>query len=323
MSILLFSPFIIQIIIWIVVWVVIGSIFGFATNAIIRNKGYQENWFWWGFFFGLIAMLVALSKPEKVEPQRTQIDSGGNAGGQAGGQGQSTYQNSANILNTVAGDALSEKDSRAKNDGEGDVDILRIPIAQYNHASRLKPRDLTCKPYRGQYAFAIKLSSFWERNISAVMTDIILHTTLGGIYAVKDIGFMNFQREDSCIISGMTQYPLPKAQFIMIEKADIIIKKYVEDGRTIELSEEEIRLSPLEEELRKADIREKLIREAEKMESAEQIYEYLLKYNKDNEMADELLMGLVKDQVFIEHMCGIRKEACIEKMKTYFEEGGI
>ncbi len=45
--------------------IIVGCIFGFATNAIIRNKGYQENWFWWGFFFGFIAMLVALSKPNR------------------------------------------------------------------------------------------------------------------------------------------------------------------------------------------------------------------------------------------------------------------
>lgn len=44
--------------------IVQGIIFGVATNAIISNKGYDENWFWWGFFFGIIAMLVALSKPE-------------------------------------------------------------------------------------------------------------------------------------------------------------------------------------------------------------------------------------------------------------------
>ena len=48
----------------IAVIIVQGIIFGIATNAIISNKGYDENWFWWGFFFGLIAMLVALSKPE-------------------------------------------------------------------------------------------------------------------------------------------------------------------------------------------------------------------------------------------------------------------
>ena len=41
-----------------------GSVWGAATNAIIRNKGYDENWFWWGFFFAFIAVLVAFSKPQ-------------------------------------------------------------------------------------------------------------------------------------------------------------------------------------------------------------------------------------------------------------------
>ena len=41
---------------------------GFATQAIIENRGYTENWFWWGFLFGIIAMLVALSKPRYKAP---------------------------------------------------------------------------------------------------------------------------------------------------------------------------------------------------------------------------------------------------------------
>lgn len=46
-----------------IIWIIQGVILGIATNKIIENKGYDENWFWWGFFFGLIALLVALSKP--------------------------------------------------------------------------------------------------------------------------------------------------------------------------------------------------------------------------------------------------------------------
>ena len=42
----------------------IGVAFGFACRAIIYNKGYSENWFWWGFFFGWIAIVVALTKPD-------------------------------------------------------------------------------------------------------------------------------------------------------------------------------------------------------------------------------------------------------------------
>lgn len=51
-------------IVFLIVYVIQGCIFGYATKKIIENKRYQENWFWWGFFFGIIALLVALSKPE-------------------------------------------------------------------------------------------------------------------------------------------------------------------------------------------------------------------------------------------------------------------
>ena len=44
-----------------IIW---GVVWGFATDAIIKNKGYDDNWFWWGFFFGFIATIVAVTKPE-------------------------------------------------------------------------------------------------------------------------------------------------------------------------------------------------------------------------------------------------------------------
>lgn len=48
----------------IILFLIQGAIFGFAADQIVQNKGYDENWFWWGFFFGFIALLVALSKPD-------------------------------------------------------------------------------------------------------------------------------------------------------------------------------------------------------------------------------------------------------------------
>ena len=48
-------------VIGIIIW---GVIWGAATQTVVYNKGYEENWFWWGFFFGFIALLVALSKPQ-------------------------------------------------------------------------------------------------------------------------------------------------------------------------------------------------------------------------------------------------------------------
>ena len=53
-------------IIGIVLVIIQGIIFGFATQSVIDNKGYYENWFWWGFFFGLIAFVLACAKPQNI-----------------------------------------------------------------------------------------------------------------------------------------------------------------------------------------------------------------------------------------------------------------
>lgn len=51
--------------------VLIGQccVWGWAVNKIVKNRGYDENWFWWGFFFGLIALIVALTKPQSTYGQ--------------------------------------------------------------------------------------------------------------------------------------------------------------------------------------------------------------------------------------------------------------
>ncbi|MCQ2446238.1 MAG: SHOCT domain-containing protein [Clostridia bacterium] len=48
-------------IIGVLIW---GIIWGVVCKKVIENKGYMENWFWWGFFFGFIALIIALTKPE-------------------------------------------------------------------------------------------------------------------------------------------------------------------------------------------------------------------------------------------------------------------
>jgi len=54
------------VLITLILYIVQGIIFGVAVNVIIENKGYHDNWFGWGFFFGFIALIVALSKPQKA-----------------------------------------------------------------------------------------------------------------------------------------------------------------------------------------------------------------------------------------------------------------
>lgn len=57
-----------------VIW---GIIWGIVCNKVIENKGYDENWFWWGFFFGFIAFIVALTKSDNHHYYE-QVDQYGN-----------------------------------------------------------------------------------------------------------------------------------------------------------------------------------------------------------------------------------------------------
>ncbi len=52
---------------WLFYILFFGVIWGIVTNKILENKGYDDNWFWWGFFFGIFAVIVAASKPKAPE----------------------------------------------------------------------------------------------------------------------------------------------------------------------------------------------------------------------------------------------------------------
>lgn len=61
---------------WIVAVVIWGFIWGYATKSVIMNRGYDEEtagvWWLWGFLFGIIGFLVALSKPQIEQPVNQQ-----------------------------------------------------------------------------------------------------------------------------------------------------------------------------------------------------------------------------------------------------------
>ena len=44
---------------------IIGLIWGIVVQKVVENRGYNENWFIWGFFFHIFALIVALTKPNR------------------------------------------------------------------------------------------------------------------------------------------------------------------------------------------------------------------------------------------------------------------
>ncbi len=51
----------------IIAYCIYGVAWGIATNRVLEEKGYDDNWFVWGFFFGFIAYIVASNKPDISE----------------------------------------------------------------------------------------------------------------------------------------------------------------------------------------------------------------------------------------------------------------
>lgn len=47
-----------------VISIIIRCLWGAASYAINSNKGYYNNGFWWGFWLGLIGVIVVLCKPD-------------------------------------------------------------------------------------------------------------------------------------------------------------------------------------------------------------------------------------------------------------------
>lgn len=42
-----------------------GVVYGTATKKVLQYRGYfYEDWFWFGFVFGLVTLLVAMSRPD-------------------------------------------------------------------------------------------------------------------------------------------------------------------------------------------------------------------------------------------------------------------
>jgi len=52
----------------IIIYTVFGTIFGYLTRYIMILKGYGGTCFWWGFFFGIFAVIYAMLRPDIADP---------------------------------------------------------------------------------------------------------------------------------------------------------------------------------------------------------------------------------------------------------------
>lgn len=99
----------IVILIILAIYVGIGCFWGWLTNKIIKNKGYTNSWFWWGFFFHLVAVLVACCRPEN--PNKRDY-TGMNINMQY--YGSQEYNPYANVQNNMSGTMIGNNADNVK-----------------------------------------------------------------------------------------------------------------------------------------------------------------------------------------------------------------
>lgn len=52
--------------VYFIIWLISALIWGFIVRKVAENRGYyNDNSFWWGFFLGLIGLIVILTRPER------------------------------------------------------------------------------------------------------------------------------------------------------------------------------------------------------------------------------------------------------------------
>ena len=62
--------------VWVIRFVIstiVAIIMGYIAKSIMKKKNHEnaDSWFLWGFFFGIIAVVVALFKPKKMNAEES------------------------------------------------------------------------------------------------------------------------------------------------------------------------------------------------------------------------------------------------------------
>ena len=218
-----------------IVYIVQGLIFGVAVNTIIANKGYHENWFWGGFFFGIIALIVAASRPPKpYEPMRESplLRRSGEQKGVSSGCWQCVFCNSINANNVTTcscGKSREEAVNNLLTARRGKSHPAPAPLANDSITARLGSRLLPCLLYEMPFSIPRREAllennrtkeALWELGLSGDRPIVLYEWENLPDRAVLDayLQFWQMMRRyrlefDFCVANLSDTIPLPKGVY--------------------------------------------------------------------------------------------------------------
>lgn len=263
-----------------------GLIFGFATRAVVYNKGYSENWFWYGFFFGFIATIVALTKPDmhaysntrgtidapptlQVEPRKLSSEKIGpnqwrcscgmvnmeytgtcSCGRKKWQAKEEIEQKRQKLRDRIAAEkASAPSGTPAKVANIEKTDDLPLIIRSYDPGSALKLLSVNLERPNGEYVDAEIKYKLYSDNISAARVDFIFVDLWGDKILLSDLD-ISFSPETGK--SGFVKllFRLSPEKISSIRSVFANIKRLLVNGEPRNLSGESKEISIPDQELR-------------------------------------------------------------------------
>lgn len=197
---------------------------------------------------------------------------------------------------------------------------LKIPVAQYNHGSEIRPFELSIS---NNGHSVLDLYCPFHDGVSGILVDIALSTIFDDNYQLDDMAFLNFSAGKNGHLFGNCDFcSVPEEILSIVKNCDITIKKYVENGHVVELTDDRLILAPSGEAQpgsRGAFSLNDLLSDLNAFRTAREILDHLK--NHSDEYAQFIspeLMEIIEKKVNIERMYGNRKDACIDEIKKYY-----
>ena len=185
---------------WLGYWwavLIYGLAFGFVTKIVIKNKGYPEGkWFWWGFFFGVFALIVACTKPANV-----------NASGQ---------------MSAVANSPLPQAVGLEK-----DYDTLyAIPERQYSIGSPVVINEgkLLKEKETGRIFAKCNFQIVTDKKIKAAFVSVMEYDVSGDFLGKTDTQYLDLDKADGAFFGSDNQIALSN---IVTRKIEIKCTKVI------------------------------------------------------------------------------------------------
>lgn len=218
------------------------------------------------------------------------------------------------------------------------VKISKIDHAHFNETLNFSLRPNILSPFRpvsimfnisDNVSAAVKVFRANEDKISNFLADLSIRTIFDEDILLENIHFYSFSEESGkCSISKYVKLPLPSDMCYKISRCSMIVKKYISNDHLISVPDSDLEIlpedvifnNPISEYSHPVDGVKEILPIIENMSTAQEIYDYLEKYNREHgQFIDPSLFDQLHQTLKIERYYGSCPDSALKKIKAFYD----